>query len=234
MPAWLKWGAALVVTGAAAVGAQFELAKAPPPVVDVNMLFVPPKELTVGAATGYQNLIADGLWLGLLQYYGDRLGIDQGKKTVNLPQMFDLITDLDPQFYFAYWLGAWAIGDSGDSAAAIALLEKGERLNPQDYNYPFLRGFVRFLFATDFAGAARDFEKASTFAEAPRFAQTMAARMHQKTGKDDLALRLWQNMHKQATDGPTRQIAKRNIERIEAEMKGERDRAFRINRDRAR
>ncbi len=41
-------------------------------------------------------------------------------------------------------------------------------------------------------------------------------------------------MHKQATDAPTRQIAKRNIERIEAEMKGERERAFRINRDRAR
>jgi hypothetical protein len=234
MGAWLKWGAALVISGAAAVGAQFQLAKAPPPVVDVNMLFVPPKELTVGAATGYQNMIANGLWLGLLQYYGDRLTIDMAQKTVNVPQMFDLITDLDPKFYFAYWLGTWAIGDAGDGRGAVKLLEKGERLNPGDYQYPYLMGFAKFLFLTDFAGAAKDFERAAVLPGAPRFAQTMAARMLQKTGQDDLALRLWQNMYNQATDKATKQIAKRNVERIEAEMKGERERAFRINRDKAR
>lgn len=229
MAVWLKWAAALVLSGAAAVGSQLELAKAPPPVVDVNMLFVPPKDLTKSAATGFDNMIADGLWLGLLQYYGERLAIDQAKKTVNLPAMFDLITDLDPQFWMAYWMGAWSIGDAGDPDAAIALLQKGARLNPTDFNYPYLEGYVRFLFLGDFKGAAAAFDKATTFPEAPRFAKTMAARMYQKTGQDHLALQLWQNMYKQATDKPTRQIAKNNIDRIEAEMRGERKRAWKLN-----
>ena len=219
MVATLKWAVALVLTGATAVGAQIQLDKAPPPVVDVNMLFVPPAELTKRAATGYENLIADGLWLGLLQYYGDRLAIDQGKKVVNLAAMFDLITDLDPQFWFAYWLGAWAIGDSGEPDAAVKLLQKGARLNPGDYNYPYLEGYVRFLFQRDYAGAAASFERAAA----------LAARKHQKTGNDDLALRTWQTLYQNATDNTTRRIAKNNVERILAEMQGAQERAWKIN-----
>lgn len=225
MPAWLKWAAALVFCSAAGVGAQIELEHAPPPVVDVNMLFVPPKQLTLGGASGYQNILADGLWLGLLQYYGERLGVDQAKKTMNLPAMFDLITDLDPQFWFAYWLGAWAIGDAGEHDAAVALLDKGQRLNPQDYNYPYLLGFVHFLYRHDYAAAAAAFEHAATLPDCPRFASTMAARMHQRQGQDHLALAIWKNLYDKATDKTTKQIAKNNVERIEAEMKGLRPRS---------
>jgi tetratricopeptide (TPR) repeat protein len=228
MPAWLKWAVALVLSGAVGVGTQLQLEKAPPPVIDVNMLFVPPKQLAVGGATGYQNMIADGLWLGLLQYYGDRLTVDQAKKTVNLPAMFDLITDLDPQFWFAYWLGGWAIGDSGDHDGSVALLKKGQQLNPQDYNYPYILGFVYFLFKHDYPAAARSFTEAATFPEAPRFAQTMAARMYQHEGQDALALNIWRNLYEKATDKATKQIAKSNVERIEAEMKGLRPRAMKI------
>jgi tetratricopeptide (TPR) repeat protein len=225
----IRWGLALVTSAAIAVGAQFQLAKAPPPVVDVNMLFVPPKAVTLGSATGFENMIADGLWLGLLQYYGDRLAVDQAKKTVNLPAMFDLITDLDPRFYFAYWLGTWALGDSGDTAAAVALLQKGARLNPQAYDYPFLEGFVQFLVRRDFQAAAASFERAASFPEAPRFARTMAARMYQKQGKDELALSTWRRLYANATDASTKSIAKRNVERIVADMRHELPRAIKID-----
>src|SRR5688500_17008747 len=105
---WLKWAAAGVLAAGSMVGAQLQLERVPPPVLDVNMLFVPPDTLTKGLAAGYENMVADGLWLGLLQYYGDRVVRDD-KRCVNLAPMFQLITDLDPQFWFAYWLGAWAL-----------------------------------------------------------------------------------------------------------------------------
>jgi hypothetical protein len=149
------------------------------------------------------------------------------RKTVNLPAMFDLITDLDPKFYFAYWLGAWAIGDSGEPEAAVALLAKGGRHNPDAYDYAYLTGFIHFLFRHDYSAAAASFEKAATFPDAPRFARTMAARMYQKQGKDELALQTWQTLYERATDPNTKRIAKRNVERIQAELRHERPRAIR-------
>jgi hypothetical protein len=207
------------------VGGQWKLEQVPPPRVDVNLFFVPPAGLTEGLAAGYQNMIADGLWLGLLQYYGDRL-VHVNKHAVNLDAMFELITNLDPKFYFAYFLGTWALSDNHQPEAACALLNKGQRLNPTDYNYPYLRGFVQFLFQHDYAAAAKSFAETTRYPGAPRFAWTLQARMEQTEGKDDLALSIWRGLAERAPDENTRAIAKKNVERILAEISGQRPRAF--------
>lgn len=229
MAKWIKWGAAALVSAGAVFGIQSRLAALPPPSVDVNMLFVPPPALTRHLATGHENVIADGLWLGLLQYYGDRILYDPERRhMVNLAPMFELITDLDPTFWFAYWLGAWALVDNDEADAAAALLEKGHKKNPTDYNYPYLKGFVQFLGKGAYAEAAVSFEKAATYDEAPRFAKTMAARMHEHTGQHELSLQIWRGLAENPeTDENTRKIAKRNVERILAEMRGEQPKAFR-------
>lgn len=224
----IKWVATALVSAAAVLGIQFQLAKVPPPEVDVNMLFVPPEGLTRHLATGHENVIADGLWLGLLQYYGDRM-VREGeeRRFVNLAPMFDLITDLDPQFWFAYWLGAWALVDAEEPDAAVTLLKKGHRLNPTDYNYPYLEGFVQFLGREDYPAAAKAFELAATLPDAPRFATSMAARMHEHTGQAGLSLQIWRGLADNPdTDAHTRSIAKKNVERILAEMRGEKPKAF--------
>lgn len=221
----IGWSVVALASIAASVGVSMRLAALPPPELDVNMLFVPPPAVTRGAAAGYENLIADGLWLGLIQYYGDRVSADN-KTMVNLGPMFDLITDLDPNFWFAYWLGAWALGDNHEAQSALRLLAKGERLHPDDYNYPYLQGFIDFLFLADYGKAAQDFTRASTKPNAERFARTMAARMLQKSGQDQQALGIWESMYAHAQDNLTKRIAKRNIDRIHDEMTGKRKRAF--------
>jgi tetratricopeptide (TPR) repeat protein len=228
----VAWAAAALVTFGVSVQAQWAHMALPPPDLDVNMLFVPPPEMTKALATGYENLVADGLWLGLLQYYGDRLVQEdmQRRRAVNLAPMFNLITDLDPRFWFAYWLGAWALGDNKEADAAIALLQKGEKANPTDYNYAYLQGFIQFLERKDYPAAYQAFDRATKFPDAPRFAKTMAARMLQKEGLDQQALQIWMGIYETAQDKVTKDIAKRNVERIQQEMKGEAPRAYKVGK----
>lgn len=225
MSAWIRWSLAGVVALGAVLGAQFQLDRLPKREVEVNMLFVPPPALTQHAASGYENMLADGLWLDLLQYYGGHLGLVNWHMK-NLAPMFGLITDLDPHFWFAYWLGAWALGDNGQANDAIAMLKKGEARNPGDYNYPYLEGFIHFLDRKAYADAATCFLRAAADPGAPRFARSMAARMMETQGKDELALQLWTNIYVHAQDGATKAIAKRNIQRVRDEIAGKRGPTF--------
>jgi hypothetical protein len=133
----------------------------------------------------------------------------------------------------AYWLGAWALSDDGQAQAAIRLLQDGERRNPDYLHYPYLQGYIYFLYLNDYVMAAKAFERAHTkpiveWDDQRRFCKTLAARMYQRQGKDSLALKVWQALYADAAERSLKDIAKRNIERIEAEMRGERkkSRAF--------
>lgn len=225
----LPWATAGLVALGLSIGSAAVIRSYPPRELDVNMLFVPPPSMVKAGASGFENMLADSLWLTLLQYYGERY-FSENPNMMNLDAMFELITDLDPKFWFAYWLGAWALGDNQQVDVAIRLLEKGERLNPDHLHYPYLQGFVRFLFNGDYAGAAACFERAATrpiaeWEDQKRFARSLAARMYQKQGKDALALQIWENLAK-SPDRATADIAKRNVKRIKEEMAGLRKPAF--------
>lgn len=221
--AWLL-GAALAL--GLAFGAQRGLERVPPPRVDVDLLLVPPPALVKGAATGFENLVADGLWLGLMQYYGDRVTRSE-RRAANLKPMLDLITQLDPKFEFAYWLGGWALLDNGEPEAAVSLLSAAARANPQDWRYLYWRGMLRFLGTADYLAAAADFKKVQAIPGAPRFAGALEARMYQTAGRDEFALGVWRSMAESATDGATREIARRNLARVKEELAGKRPKAFR-------
>ncbi|MEB3223640.1 MAG: hypothetical protein VKS61_16320 [Candidatus Sericytochromatia bacterium] len=219
----LKWLAGVFLGLACSMQATRAVSAYPSPEIDRNMMFVPSATLVRATASGYENLIADSLWLSLLQYYGDRYFADD-RTMVNLEEMFTLITGLDKRFWFAYWLGAWALSDNGQVEAALRLLERGEAANPQELNYPYLQGFIRFLMKRDYPGAAACFERAATkpvveMENQRRFSRTMAARMYREQGQLDLALQVWKNLLENATDRTLADIAKTNIRRIEAEMK---------------
>ena len=225
----LPWSLGACISLALAIGSAGVVRSYPPRELDVNMLFVPSATMVKAGASGFENVIADSLWLTLLQYYGERYFINN-REMVNLDAMFGLITDLDPKFWFAYWLGAWALGDNDQVDAALRLLEKGERLNPDYLHYPYLQGFIRFLFLRDHVGAAACFERAATrpiaeWEDQKRFARSLAARMYQEQGKDNLALKIWQDLTK-SPDRATAAIARRNVKRIQDELAGVRQKSF--------
>lgn len=217
-----------LIAGAIAVGGASwsvtELRAMPRPEVDVNMLFVPPAKVLKAAASGYENLVADVLWLSLVQYYGDRYFADD-RTMHNLEAMFELITDLDSKFWFAYWLGGWALADDSQPDAAIRLLARGEARNPDEASYPYLQGFIHFLMKSDPMAAAACFLRAAEkpileWPEQRRFARSMAAHMYRRGGQRELALRLWELMLEESADKAVRDIAARNVERLRAEIAG--------------
>lgn len=220
--AWLIGAAAAL---ALAVLSQRGLERVPPPQVDANLLLVPPEALVTGLASGYENLAADGFWLGLLQYYGDRVAIDH--HAVNLAPMFKLITRLDPHFEAVYWLGGWALLDNGEPDAAIDLLTSAIASNPEAWQYPYWRGMLRFLGQGDYLEAAKDFKAVQAYPGAPRFAAGLEARMYQTAGHDALALAMWQGLAESAQDKATRAIAQENLQRVKDEIAGKRPRSFR-------
>ena len=79
-------------------------------------------------AFGYDNLMADIIYLWSLQYYTD---FSRDTRLPYLLHTYDVITDLDPQYIDAYMIGALIIVAEGqDMRAAIPLLNKAtpERL----------------------------------------------------------------------------------------------------------
>jgi tetratricopeptide (TPR) repeat protein len=186
------------------------------------MLFVPAESVVKAGVSGYDNLVADALWLSLIQYYGDRY-FSPDRQMHNLDRMVGLITDLDPKFWFAYWLGAWALADNLQVDAALRILERGEERNPQEANFPYLQGFIQFLVRSDYPAAAACFLRAAEkpildWPEQQRFARSMAARMYRQGGQTELALQLWRGLYEQAGDKALRDIAARNVARLEAEI----------------
>ncbi|MEB3284594.1 MAG: hypothetical protein VKN33_04845 [Candidatus Sericytochromatia bacterium] len=218
----LRFFLAALVALCGAAYAVTSIRALPQPEIDRNMLFVPSGGLVRGGASGYENLMADVLWLSLLQYFGERY-FASNRRMVNLEKMFRLITALDSRFWFSYWLGAWALADNGQPEAALDLLQFGERHNPMEASYPYTQGFVHFLMRSDYESAAQCFVRAAEkpvleWPEQRRFSQSMAARMYRELGRRELALQIWLNMREQSTDRALKDIATRNAQRLQAEI----------------
>ena len=69
----------------------------------LEVLYLPSGQFLEYVSLGYRNLAADILWFKTIQYYG---GYRQGENDIKLfTHLVDVITDLDPQFAFAYIFG---------------------------------------------------------------------------------------------------------------------------------
>ena len=93
-------------------------------------LYLPSPALVEIACLGHRTTVADAYYLWAIQYFTGRIGPARSRMLV---QAFDTITDLDPKFRDAYWLGFVSLLDeAGDRDAAFALVDKALANDP-DY-----------------------------------------------------------------------------------------------------
>lgn len=99
-------------------------------------LYLPSGKLVKPLAFGFDNALADFLWLRSIQSFGGQFTGQRDYTAVF--NLFDVITDLDPKFLDAFIFGNLVIGDeAGEQEKALKLLDKGIEKNPLDYRLAY-------------------------------------------------------------------------------------------------
>jgi len=164
-----------------------------------NLLYVRSPEFMARAALSYRSLLADTYWIRSLQHYGRTKRSDAGEKRYDLLfPLLDLTTSLDPKFNIAYRFGSIFLtepppGGPGRGDLAIALLEKGLRLQPTRWEYAQDIGFVYFR-SRDYTSAADWFRRAAQIPGAPSWLVPLEAVTRTRGGDRQTARVLWSKL----------------------------------------
>lgn len=178
-------------------------------------LSVPPVATTRTLSSGYDNMVADGLYLQFVNYFGKHIRRDRAYH--NLMPVLDTITDLDPNFRASYHLGALALGDAGRMADMEALMGKAVAAMPGDWGEAYDAGMIIFMFADkpdEYMKAAEYFRKAASLPGAPPKASYMLARAYHVGDRRDLVIRIWQDLAVHSSSPEARQVAIRSLRRL--------------------
>lgn len=177
-------------------------------------LYLPDPAFLQVIALGHEPLLADLLWLQVIQYYGDR--VSQQKSTPYLFRYFDAITTLDPDFENAYIFASYVMGEEREFLPHLEkLLRKGITKNPKSWILPYQLGMAYYLYFKDYAKAAQQFEQVARIPGGPREqALRMAAQLYRrsdKLGNCQLALRLWSENVRNSVDKYLRERSERHF-----------------------
>jgi len=190
---------------------------APGDTADEPLLYLPNGRHLKVMSLGHANLLADVIYLWAIQYYSN---YERDQRNLYVEHVFDdVITELDPHYLDAYWLGALIlIIEMEEVDAGIALLEKGADRNPDEWILPYLAGWECYH-AGRYERAEVFFERASQIPGAPGVVRRMRAGMMTKTGEVAEALAAWKGIHQDpATDPLTVKIAGRKVRELQARV----------------
>ena len=178
-----------------------------------ELMYFPTGNLLKKLVMGYDEIVADLVWLRMIQYYGHHRQSD--KRFDYLGHILDVLTDLDPRFVHAYTFGALLLTDDANNPArGLAILEKGAVHNRLDWRLPFMSGFINYVFLENHDGAGRFFAASSSLPGAPDFVKRFAAFMQERTGDVDYSLQLWLSLYDNTENEYERVSALRYIQRI--------------------
>ena len=108
-----------------------------------ELLYLPNGKLLRVMSLGHASLLADFYYLWAIQYYAN---YELEGRYRYVEHVFDrVITELDPHYVDAYWLGALIlILEARDLEAGLRLLEKGAENNPDKWILLYLAGWEAY------------------------------------------------------------------------------------------
>ncbi len=184
---------------------------------DQELLYLPNGRLLKVMSLGHGGLLADVVYVWAIQYYSNYERRDRYRY---VQHVFDgVITELDPHYVDAYWLGALILViEARDVEAGLALLQKGIDRNPDKWILPYLAGWEAHH-AGMFDRAAGYFEAASQVPDAPPVVRRMQVGMLAKAGNLREAGAMWQELlDDPAADEASTAIARRKLAEIRVEL----------------
>ncbi len=214
---WVLVGAGLLSLAAACVGLLVALDQRRPATVRAaELMYLPKGKYLKVAAIGYEQVVADLIWLKAVQHFGERGQTAEGFRWAY--HAVDVVTDMDPKFTVAYQvagtiLGVWA----GLLQESLTILKKGMHHNPDVWQLPFLIGYDYFYELCDQAQAAEYLRIASLLPGAPEYLPKLAARMTVEAGDPDAALEFLGRFQQQVNDERIRESIAHRIKEVIAE-----------------
>ena len=177
-----------------------------------DLLFFPSGRFIQIIACGYNNLLADVLWIRGGVYYGGEKIRRGSLKYLN--HIFHIITDLDPKFINAYTTGGMFLFDDLNSLEmALKLLDKGIHNNPTNWYLPFTKGFILYL-ARDYTRAYKWFMIASLHETKKGIAFKFANWCLQKEKGVRMTLRFWENLYNSTGNRWMKEKAVKGVSRV--------------------
>jgi NADH:ubiquinone oxidoreductase subunit len=158
-------------------------------------------------------MVADYLWMRMIQYYAFHMRSDM--KYEYLYPITDRLTDLDPKFLYPYTFGSLLlIHDAQDSVNCLKLLDKAKKMNPDKWQFPYMKGFILYVFLRRGDEAVKEFVEASKLPKAWEGALRYAAWISRKQGQRETSKRMWQELYDKSTNKNERAVAKFYLDKI--------------------
>jgi tetratricopeptide (TPR) repeat protein len=180
-------------------------------------MYFPSGYLLKPMALGHPLTLADFLWLRAIQYYGEHRMSDNRFPMAG--HIFEVITELDPNFVEAYMFGGLVLAaEGGDLDRGLVLLRQGIAWNPQRWELPFWTGFVHYVSTRDNAQAARFFTRSSRLPGAPPYVKRFAAYTTTQVGDLAAALALWEDLLESSDHPAMRALAEQKAAEIRAQL----------------
>ena len=196
---------------------RIDLKKSPHKLIGELMYF--PSGVAVKALSmGFYAPLADLVWLRFIQYYGEHRMTDVRFELMY--HILDILTTLDTRFVHAYNLGALMLAHDAQSPdQAFQLLKKAMYLNPEDWRYPFVYGFINYVFLAKYKVAEVYFRLAGQKPNATDMPKRWAAYCaYRKVGDLKTALALWLDLYNSTNNPEEKKIAEVYIKEIKMKL----------------
>ncbi|MDQ6966487.1 MAG: hypothetical protein Q9M23_06155, partial [Mariprofundaceae bacterium] len=189
----------LLLAASAAANMHLEVNR---PAGDEQRMHLPQGAWLDAIALGYRNLFAEVLWIRTLSWFGGHVS---DADYSYLGSLLQAVTQLNPRAEHAYYMaGAVLPWNTGNTQLSAPLLEKAMQAFPEDWRWPYYRGFNAYWFNHDHALAGRLLTQAASLSGAPPLVMSLSLRMQVTAGELDTALLFVQQLLQEKQDNHIR------------------------------
>ena len=181
-----------------------------------HLLYLPDAEYLQIASMGYQELVADLIWLQAIQVMAERKVSDAAGRW--LYRAFDIITTLDPKFVRVYEAGGLALTTLVVlPEESNQLLLKGVEHNPTEWKLPFYLGINYYFELSDDAKAGEYMAQASRVPGAPAGLVPIAANLFASAKSPQQAVEILATAYQNTTDEDAKKLLELRLKIMLAE-----------------
>jgi tetratricopeptide (TPR) repeat protein len=181
-----------------------------------RFMYLPRGEYLRVAVLGYEQVVADLLWIQAIQAMGEPTVTEEAGRW--LYRALDVITTLDPRFVRVYEAGGIALVTLVVLAEeSNRILEKGIRNNPDYWALPYLLGFNYYFELHDDAKAADSIARASQLPGAPEYLAPLAVRLYASAREPQVAIDLLARMYEQTSDENVKRVLEQRLKEVVVE-----------------